>query len=1009
MKLLRLIKTSIAIFAILAGVNVCFSLLTAWANGERAQAYKIRQNFIQAGHELRVASLELTRLARYHIVMGMDQYLEAYWETLLVADRLGSVRQLFVDHGASPSEMYLLDRALAYQRKLRAIDAQAIEARAGGEYLLALDITYSSAYAAYGAAFVGLVNELNGATFARTQEMVERAERNASLFEILTIAAVVLLGATIIFGTAVILREVRETMRRERDSLENERETADLIQTILDSSPLAIGVWNSSGDLIIASQQTAEMFGVSDPKDFTGERFYGFSPECQSCGAKSRETYRSFLEEAYRNGHARFEWMHLTKDGEPLPTEVSVRRFDRKGKDMLVSYTVSLREIKAAMEKEREANELNQMYLDACPMFIEIWDDGVNLIDCNEKTCEFFGLSDRREYTARHKDFSPEFQACGMRSAEKSAEIVAKTLKDGYAHLEWMHRKSNGEPLPVDTTFVRLRRGGKSIAVGYSYDLRPIRAAEGLTRKLLDSSPLLMEFWDADGNMLDCNQKMQDLFEVGKAEFAERFFDFSAAIQPCGMPAQEKNEEMIKHAMAGGLHRAEWMFILPSGEELPTETTWAHIMHQGKSMIVVYSQDLRMVKAAIKKEQRAEEESLAKTRFLAHMSHEIRTPMNAILGIAEIQLQKDEHPPEIREAFSRIHNSSKLLLNIVNDILDLSRVVAGKMEIIPEVYGVASLIVDTVQLNHMHIGSKEIELRLSVDPRIPAFLIGDGLRIKQVLNNLLSNSLKYTLEGTVTMSLGMEASGEPDGLTLVIAVSDTGQGMTKKQIDSLFQEFSRFNLQINRSIEGSGLGMPITYSLIKLMQGDITVESEPGKGSSFTVRLPQKRHGDGALGEEAAANLHDMETYKAALEKGPKRSPELMPYGKVLVVDDVDINLYVAEGILASYKIAVETAASGPEAISKIKNGGVYDIIFMDHMMPGMDGLETAKIIHSMGYNRPIVALTANALKDMEKMFMENGFSGFVSKPIDVDKLDMYLKRFIRDKQNQMPPAEHGA
>jgi len=197
--------------------------------------------------------------------------------------------------------------------------------------------------------------------------------------------------------------------------------------------------------------------------------------------------------------------------------------------------------------------------------------------------------------------------------------------------------------------------------------------------------------------------------------------------------------------------------------------------------------------------------------------------------------------------------------------------------------------------------------------------------------------------------------------------------------------------------------MSIVYSLINMMQGTIKVKSELGKGSAFTVRLPQKSYGIDVLGEEMVSDLQNLEADRTSLKESVKKMSkfdhEIMPYGRVLVVDDVDINLYVVEGILASYEIAVETATSGSEAIEKIKNGEVYDIVFMDHMMPGMDGMEATKIIRGMGYDRPIVALTANALKDTEKMFMENGFSGFVSKPIDVDKLDKYLLSFIRDRR----------
>jgi len=390
----------------------------------------------------------------------------------------------------------------------------------------------------------------------------------------------------------------------------------------------------------------------------------------------------------------------------------------------------------------------------------------------------------------------------------------------------------------------------------------------------------------------------------------------------------------------------------------------------------------------------------AKTKFLSNMSHEMRTPMNSIRGIAELQLQKNIHPPETEEAFARIYSSSNLLLSIINDILDLSKVEAGKMEMIPAPYETASMIVDTVQLNLMHVGSKEIEFKLSVDGNLPDYMIGDEIRIKQILNNILSNAFKYTEKGMVSLSFVAEEAPEKDSMTMFISVSDTGQGMTLSQLDSLFgDEFTRFNLKDNRAIEGSGLGLIIAYELTKMMGGAISAKSTPRKGSTFTVRLPQKRNGGNVLGSEMAEQLQDFKNSQKALTKISKIYREPMPYGRVLIVDDVESNLYVAKEFLVPYKIEADTAENGAQVISKIKDGEIYDIIFMDHMMPGLDGIETTKIIRGMGYSRPIVMLTANALSGSAQMFTENDFSGFISKPIDAAQLDKYLVRYIRDKQ----------
>ncbi|MCL2379968.1 MAG: ATP-binding protein [Treponema sp.] len=674
----------------------------------------------------------------------------------------------------------------------------------------------------------------------------------------------------------------------------------------------------------------------------------------------------------------------------------------------LFGLRYALRRAKTAPEKERELHEVNEIFINAAPFVMNVWDDAYNLVSTSSQAVEIFGLSGKEQYIERFFEFSPEYQPCGTKSREKAMNYVKEAFREGRrVQFEWMHQTLSGEPLPTEINLVRFMRDGKYRVAAYTIDLRPVKAAEAFTRKLLDNSPLLMEFWDKNGTLLDCNVKMLDTFKVsGISEFRERYYEFTPKYQPCGTSSKKKNMDMIQRAVEKGSSSSDWMFTLPNGDELPVGSTWVHVMRQSEPVIIVYSHDLRPVKqeaqraiAEIQRRETAEDESKAKTRFLARMSHEMRTPMNAVLGIAQIQLQKEGHPPETEEAFSRIHNSASLLLNIINDILDLSKVEAGKMEIISAAYELTSLIIDTAQLNCMYIGSKGIEFKLNVDKSLPVYLIGDALRIKQILNNLLSNAFKYTQKGTVTLSFGVEAAPEPGYTTLVLTVSDTGQGMGKEDIEFLFDEFARFNMHTNRATEGSGLGMPIIHSLVTMMQGDINVESEPGKGSVFTVRLPQKLCIDDTLGEEAAANLQSWEfVSQQPLKKMAKFEHERMPYGRVLVVDDVEVNIFVVEGILDAYGITVETAKSGLEAVEKVKSGQVYDIIFMDHMMPEMDGMEAAKHIRAMGYTHPIVALTANALKDAAKMFMNNGFSGFISKPIDIAQIDAYLVRFIRNK-----------
>jgi len=409
-----------------------------------------------------------------------------------------------------------------------------------------------------------------------------------------------------------------------------------------------------------------------------------------------------------------------------------------------------------------------------------------------------------------------------------------------------------------------------------------------------------------------------------------------------------------------------------------------------RSENAIVEQNLRLIDANIK----TEAANQSKSNFLATMSHEIRTPLNAILGITQLEMQDETIPDRYMAAYEKIHSSGINLLGIINDILDLTKIETGKMELNPFEYDVPSLINDAIQLNIVRIGSKPIEFKLSVDENLPSRLYGDEIRIKQILNNLLSNAIKYTEKGQVHLSVKHKIINEK--IMLVLSVSDTGQGMKEEDRKKIFDEYSRFNMAANRSIEGTGLGLNIIKKIVEMMEGNINVESEFGKGSIFTVTIMQQSADNSPIGEELAQRLCDF-TFTNKKQNKQEITRELMPYGSVLVVDDVEINLYVACEILLSYKLEVEMADSGSAAIEKIENGKKYDVIFMDHMMPKMDGIETTKKLRELGYTGYIVALTANALVGNDKMFENNGFDGFVPKPIDINQINTILNKFVRD------------
>jgi signal transduction histidine kinase/DNA-binding response OmpR family regulator len=454
---------------------------------------------------------------------------------------------------------------------------------------------------------------------------------------------------------------------------------------------------------------------------------------------------------------------------------------------------------------------------------------------------------------------------------------------------------------------------------------------------------------------------------------------------------------------------SEGQFVMGEGEEKKTyKFAVNHLEHRGDISVTIsdVTEYLMLVDEVERQNEQlkeltrmAEDANKSKSQFLATMSHEIRTPMNAIIGISQMQMVRKDLPLDCIDAIGKIYTSGHGLLGIINDILDLSKIETGKLEILPIEYDLPSLINDTVQLNITRIGSKPIEFKLHISEQMPSILFGDELRIKQILNNIISNAIKYTEKGFVTMDVTFVKTDI--GINLIIGVTDTGQGMKKEDLEKLGSEFARFNLNENRTTEGTGLGMSIAKRLIQLMNGKIDIQSEYGVGSSFTITIPQKVISWQIIGKELAYKLCNFTFSQSMKSEKIQIVREYMPYGKVLIVDDVETNLYVAEGLIRPYGITVETVTSGFAAIEKIEAGNVYDIIFMDHMMPQMDGIETTQKIRTMNYTAPIVALTANAIVGNDELFKSNGFDDFISKPIDIRQLNAVLNRYVRDKRKR--------
>jgi signal transduction histidine kinase/DNA-binding response OmpR family regulator len=419
-----------------------------------------------------------------------------------------------------------------------------------------------------------------------------------------------------------------------------------------------------------------------------------------------------------------------------------------------------------------------------------------------------------------------------------------------------------------------------------------------------------------------------------------------------------------------------------------------------ENLLMALEQD--KIKEITRHKEEAEAANRAKSFFLAFMSHEIRTPLNAIIGFAEILLQR-RLSKGIREDMEKIHSAGTILMGLINNILDFSKIESAGIELTAVDYQVPSMINDILQMNLIRIGKKPINLEVEIDETLPLALRGDELRVKQILNNLLSNAIKYTKEGKVILRISWMRETE-DTAALTFVVRDTGQGIEKENRGKLFSPYSQFNANANRNIEGTGLGLSITKSLVELMDGNISVESEYGKGSAFTVVIKQQIVDISPSGKETVENLRRFKLSSAA--PGRKKIVRLyMGEARILVVDDVSMNLEVVKGLIRPYGLTMDGVRSGQEAIDIIRAGNPhYDLIFMDHMMPGMDGMEASRLIRNLdsAYAKkiPIIALTANVMSRDVNMLLSNGIDDFLSKPIEIPKLNDILEKWVpREKQ----------
>ena len=794
------------------------------------------------------------------------------------------------------------------------------------------------------------------------------------------------------FGYRLVVYYCDQTEIMTKDA--TARKSDERMKLMLDAAPLGCLFIGDHFEIIDCNHESMEIFGVPS-KNMVMENFFRFSPELQPDGRKSRLLAAEYVNEARKSGSVTFEWMHQNYRGEPVPAEVKLACIKHDSDFAIICYIRDLREYKKMMAETTEANERAKLMLNATPFCCTLWDEYYHCIDCNDEVLKLFDLKDKLEYLEGFFNFSPTYQPGGQLSSEKAHENLKKTYAEGRNVFGWMHQLRDGTPVPTEITLVRIEYENKYVVAGYTRDLREyelLMRNEKESRALMNKSVAILENIDAlisvtdlDYNLIYMNQNLANAFELKRDECigkkcykAMRNQDAPCSI--CRLP------ELLPDKDALPTIRDEYLWDEVLG--MWTESKASIIRWVDDSLVLFHSINDRSVKKAYEDELlKAMEASVAasasKTAFLANMSHEVRTPMNSIIGFAELALDGDM-PPKTADYISKIIESAKWLLHIINDILDISKIESGKTELENAPFDLESVLSRCQSVILPSANEKGLDFRVCAEPTSGKKMLGDSVRLYQVLMNLLSNAVKFTSSGKVELSSTIRRSDEK-AMTVRFEVKDSGIGMTPDQIQRIFEPFMQADSSTTRNYGGTGLGLTITKNFVELMGGELTVESEPGVGSTFSFELSFKTI-------DVTANTSEH------IEIKTLKKPHFD--GLILICEDNHMNQQVICEHLTRVglqTVVAENGEIGVEMVRERMEKGLkpFNLIFMDMFMPVMNGLEAASRIAALGTGIPIVAMTANIMTSELETYEKNGMADCVGKPFTSQELWHCLLKYL--------------
>ena len=656
--------------------------------------------------------------------------------------------------------------------------------------------------------------------------------------------------------------------------------------------------------------------------------------------------------------------------------------------------------------KVHEADERTRIMLDATPLACNFWDPHFNNIDCNLEAAKLFHLASKQEYLDRFFELSPEYQPSGRLSKDMAQENILTAFNEGYCRFEWMHQYLDGTPVPAEITLVRVEYGKDYIVVGYTRDLRELKAKEAeldkerrLLLKIMDSSPV-------------CFVILVDEVIRFATPHAMEFFgvDIGGGIADFYIDAEER-EGFLNEVRTTGM--INWRVVTVKAADGSSKDMLANAFRAeyfGEPCVMSWFLDITDMRETQRQlglaRDAAEESARAKSDFLANMSHEIRTPMNAILGMIRLALGTELNPRQ-HGYLEKAEQSARALLRILNDILDFSKIEAGKLEMEQVNFALPQTMRGVIDMFRQAAADKGLDLTLDMDESVPLSLQGDPLRLQQILINLIGNSIKFTERGGVAVRVSLLERSNTSA-SLRFFVRDTGIGLAPEQQEKLFSAFSQADTSTTRRYGGTGLGLAISRRLVEMMRGEISCSSRVGEGAEFVFSAVFGL----APSDAGASDLPPGESAEVAGpdEAGTDNSEALVAHlagRRILVAEDNEINQIVAREMLEHAGLAVEIASNGREAVAMALAGN-YDLIFMDIQMPDMDGLSAAAELrrHHRLRHLPIIAMTAHAMVGDKEKSLAVGMNDHITKPIDGHEIFNVIAKWISPAQGKIPEPE---